>query len=407
MTGCATTPGADQGRQFRGTSGAIVWEVVDIGQVVSPDNRRMRWSYTVVLRETAGSPVQFENMERSSYSFGAEIVGGGVRTWPFRRRLEAKSEIRVPLTDSWGWTATSSGRIAFGGAATISPLIVEYRFRGTDGQARPTMVVVRVHLDRSVGKVVKPLETTGPLPPPRTLSDADLAILAGTWRGSYRVAEGNFDIPIEIAIRADGSFEASENEPVTNRYRGTLRIQDGKLTYSQRNDTGTLTLHEGSGQRFLAGHVTGQREGVAGAPPYTMNYAVRLESIVPSAATTRAPAPSSLPASAASLKGIYRGSLLIKRATGNEPTAFLLDVMLADPGTLSGTWKLGEGGGLATGYPLEKGKLRLRMLQSEPCEAEYTADVTITDDGAVLAGSLTGASTCGGPLTGPFSLFRQ
>ena len=49
----------------------------------------------------------------------------------------------------------------------------------------------------------------------------------------------DIDTPLEVIIRDDGSFEASENSPVTNRFRGTVSIRDGQVVYAQRNDSGT------------------------------------------------------------------------------------------------------------------------------------------------------------------------
>jgi hypothetical protein len=412
MTGCATTPGTPA---FRGTSGPVAWEVADIGQVVSPDKQRMRWSYTVVLRETVGSPIQFEHIERSSYSSGTEMIGSGVRLRPFRRRLEANSEIRLPFTESWGWARSSAASTAFGGAATISPLTVEYRFTGADGQARPITVVVRVRLDRSVGKVVKPLETTGLLPPAQTLRNDDLATVVGTWRGSYRATGSEFDIPVEFAIRADGSFEANENDPITNRYRGTLQIRDGKLAYAQRDDTGTLTLYKGAGKRFLAGHVSGQREDIAGAPPSTLSYTIRLESASPAipasgvdAQTQRAaaqPSPSTSP-TPSTLTGTYKGTVAGVQQ-GRSYTAVVSITLVQSGSQVSGTW-FTVGGASGTMAGTNVGPLRwdLRVDQAHPCRASFTGTATASEDGSNLGGTYTG-NGCAGPVNTSFTAVRQ
>ena len=95
------------------------------------------------------------------------------------------------------------------------------------------------------------------------------------WRGGYRMnLSGNeFDVPLEATIRADGSVEFGENDPVTNRFRGTLRVQDGRLAYSRGNDSGILILHESGGKRVLSGTVTMVRGGS------TSSYTVRLEAL--------------------------------------------------------------------------------------------------------------------------------
>jgi len=62
LSGCATGGGTGE---FRGTAGGVSWEVTDIGQLVSRDNQRFLWSYAVVLRETAGRAVRFDQVVHS------------------------------------------------------------------------------------------------------------------------------------------------------------------------------------------------------------------------------------------------------------------------------------------------------------------------------------------------------
>lgn len=276
-SGCATSA-IDGPSQVRGTAGPVAWEVTDMGQLVSLDGDRMLWSYVVVLRETAGTSIQFERMERDYYMPGLpgrEMRGGGLTSTPFRRSLAANSELRVPLSDNFGWTSSAP----FGGTATLRTLTVERRFIGADAQGRPITIVVRLHLDRSVGRLTTPLATAGPLPPPRILTAADLAGLAGTWRGSYRTNRGRneFDIPLEASIASDGSVELAEYEPVTRRFRATLSVRDGRLAYTAGNNSGTFDLHEGGGRRVLFGRISSPGEGG------TVSFTVRLETTAPAA----------------------------------------------------------------------------------------------------------------------------
>lgn len=271
LAGCASVSPGGPGREFQGASGPVAWEVVDIGQVVSTDGQRMRWTYRIVLRETAGSTVQFERLERGSRG-GPEAFGGALRPQPFQRTLWPNSEIREPFVETWGWASYSP---QFGGAATIGALNVEYRFVGKDAGGQGITVTVRVRLDRSIGKVARPLPATSPPGAARPLDPSDLETLAGTWRGAYRMLGGatSFDIPVEFTLRPDGSFEANENDPVTNRFTGTVRVLDGKLAYSQRNDRGTLSVHESDGRRTIFGQV-------GGPPGSPSTYTLRLE-VVP------------------------------------------------------------------------------------------------------------------------------
>jgi hypothetical protein len=252
----------------------VTWEVTDIGQLVSSTGQGMRWSFAIVLKETAGSVIQFERIEWGSYTVGTSHIGGTPVSRPFGRTLPANGELRYSTSESWGWHGPAQ---VFGGAATLPRLTVEYRFIGKTGGGQPVKALVRVHLDRNVGKVVTPLPTTGPLPPAKALAPGDLASLAGSWQGSYRIDQREFDIPLQVVIEPNGSFETAENDPVTIRSRGTLSIREERIAFSWGRDTGNVTLHEAEGRRILAGHVSGPRDSPAGAPPSTFGYTVRLE----------------------------------------------------------------------------------------------------------------------------------
>jgi hypothetical protein len=270
VSGCAMSPDGAS-RPPSGAAGPVAWEIIDVGQLVSPDNQRMRWSYVIVLREAAGSAVLFERVERSSRT-SIEMIGGTTESQAFARTLAAHGELRYATWDSWGWTR-ESGR-AFGGAATIAPLTVEHRFIGRTSGGQPVGVTTRIQLDRSVGKVVTPtLSASGPLPPPKTLQGAELPGLVGRWRGSHRADGDVFDVPTEIVIRSDSSVEVALNDPITSRFRATASIRDGALAYAGTPETGTLRLYERDGQRVLAGYVSAPRQG-SQAP---VGYTIRVE----------------------------------------------------------------------------------------------------------------------------------
>jgi hypothetical protein len=253
--GCATGGPTSQ-KAWHGQAGPVAWQITDIGQVNSRDGQRTRWSYVILLRETAGLPIRFERVERASYASGIDIIGGMPETFPFSRTLEPNSEIRLAYSESWGWAANTP---QFGGTAAIQPLIIEYRFVGQDANARPVSVPLRLRLDRSLGKPVTPPPATEALPPARRLGEEGLGSLAGTWRGSYRPDPGEFDVPLTFVIDRDGSIEVAENDPVTSRYRGTVSLRDGKLAYTEGRNAGDLTLHETGDTRILAGAVSGPR----------------------------------------------------------------------------------------------------------------------------------------------------
>ena len=260
VTGCGST-GGPAPATLQGASSGVAWEIVDIGQLASADNQRMRWSYVIVLRETSGSAVLFERVERSVRTT-IEMVGGSPESYPFARTLAVHGELRYATSDSWGWTR-ESGR-GFGGAATIPTLTVEHRFIGRTSGGQPVAVTARIHLDRSVGKIVTPTpSTSGPLPPRRVLKDSsDLATLAGRWRGSVRTDGREFDVPVEFTLEPDGTLRVALNDPVTERFRAAMSVRDGGLAYAGTNGvSGPFALHEQDGRRILAGYVTNPRQG--------------------------------------------------------------------------------------------------------------------------------------------------
>jgi hypothetical protein len=249
LAACATSPDGTAPR-LTGKSGSVAWEVVDMGRITRSDGMRLRWSYTIVLRETAGSAVQFESLEYGNLTHS--VATGGFRRSDFYRRIEAGKELRLSVVDSWGYSAAGSSR-QFGATAELSTMIVERRYIGKNVEGQPVVVPVRLELHRGSGRQSRqPASSEGPLPPPQLLQAADLGSLAGQWQGYYQAA--GFHLPMAATIGTAGSIEFAENDPVTNRFRGTLILQDGRLTYSGR-DSGELVLHQDGARRVLAGLV--------------------------------------------------------------------------------------------------------------------------------------------------------
>ncbi|HEY2991720.1 MAG TPA: ABC transporter substrate-binding protein [Methylomirabilota bacterium] len=85
------------------------------------------------------------------------------------------------------------------------------------------------------------------LPPVKAITD--VKSVAGQWDGLAFSTTGPSG-PFQWTIREDGSYEMSPMG-VT----GTLRVSDGKLLFrgALTGRTGSLTLHEGGGQRLLKG----------------------------------------------------------------------------------------------------------------------------------------------------------
>jgi hypothetical protein len=272
--GCATSRTAPE--RFTGTAGPISWQVVDIGQVVASENRGLRWSYTVSLTNTGGSSIRFEHVEHALRAH--DMIGGSLTRRPFERTLAPGAETRASFVETWQYRRGES--VPFGGSATLETLTVDRRFVGQDERGASVVVPVIMHFDRSVGKVSTPRPRVAP-PASDDVRPSDVTQLAGTWQGHYRRRDGLYEVPLRLEVSRDGSFEAFENDPVTNRFRGRLQVEDGRVKWQQGSDSGALTFHQGSGRRLLVGAFSGSR--TTAGTSYTVTWELWLEANLPTA----------------------------------------------------------------------------------------------------------------------------
>ncbi len=221
-------------------SGPVSWEVVDITQTVRSDGRGIRWDFLLVLRETKGRAIQFES--RESLMLGA--TKSAPRAVPYRERLAPNAELKLPLAS----TIQSSS-----GLPAAKSVTVRWVFTGKDDAGQPVSFEVRLPLDRGTGRrLPAPPVAPGPSALPR-IPVTTTTLVVGEWQGHYRTSDG-YDLPLRLVL-GEGSFEAWEADPVRRRFRGRLGVQDGQLTWSTSNSTGTLTLHDDGGKRVLAGRL--------------------------------------------------------------------------------------------------------------------------------------------------------
>jgi hypothetical protein len=345
LAACATSPDGAAPR-FAGKAGSVEWEVVDIGRITRPDGMRLRWSYTIVLREKAGSAVQFEALEFGIHTH--TVATGGFRRSEFSRRLEAGSELRLSTVDGWGWASESPGR-QFGSTAELGTMIVERRYIGKNAQGQTVAVPVRLELHRGSGRQSRqPASAVPPLPPTRLLQAADLGSLAGQWEGYYQ--RDGFHVPMAATVRDDGSIELAENDPPTLRFRAKLSMRDGRAAYTGR-ETGEFVLHQDGARRVLVGQVTQPPAGTAPA----LTLPIRLESASSTAATTAPPTPAGAaatlsaavpaiaPAIAHTVSGTYRGT--VSGDQQGRPYSGQITLTLVQQGDqISGTWLMAGGG---------------------------------------------------------------
>jgi hypothetical protein len=261
MAGCASVA-TDGPAKSQVSSGVVTWEVSDLGQIVSADGQRIRWSYVITIRNTGDRAIQLESVERAIFSDHPNATGGTPTSRAYSRRIDPRSALQYAANDDWGWRQTTPG-VVFGGAAALQAITAYRRFVSKDDGGAPIEIAVRVRLDRSVGILTKPPTNPGSLPAATTLgSSSDLTSLAGVWQGSYSQNASLLDIPIEVTILPDGKFQVAENVPVTNRFSGMVLVKNGGLEYSGNRDRGTLSLHEVAGRRMLVGQIAAP-EGAA------------------------------------------------------------------------------------------------------------------------------------------------
>ena len=146
LAGCAAVTSE---RELRGGSGQVAWEVIDVRQRMEESGTRMRWEYTILLRNHGKSAVIFERMDLALQSAeAASNVWGGIDSRSFTRHIDPNGELRVPRSDSWACPRCGASELPRFFAAGIIRWIT---FTGQDMQSMPIKVEVRIRLNGSVG----------------------------------------------------------------------------------------------------------------------------------------------------------------------------------------------------------------------------------------------------------------
>ena len=144
LVGCATSE-----RDLRGGSGQVAWEIIDVRQRMEENGARMRWDYTLVLRNRGVTVVTFERMELGVRAAGSvDDIWGGMDSRPFTGQLDPNRELRVSRSDSWGCPRCGPGELPRFFADGIIRAIT---FTGRDALGVPVKVNVQIRLNSGVG----------------------------------------------------------------------------------------------------------------------------------------------------------------------------------------------------------------------------------------------------------------
>jgi hypothetical protein len=117
----------------------VAWEVVGVRTEAVPDRQEIRWHYTLVLRETRGTAIQFDRLVHTTSRGEGRSTVAEER---FQRRLEPKSELRLSGSD-----AVTYGLAPDAPSTSLREGITVWRrFYGKDDKGRNVIVDVQFRL---------------------------------------------------------------------------------------------------------------------------------------------------------------------------------------------------------------------------------------------------------------------
>jgi hypothetical protein len=141
LAACAAAPP-------RGEADSIAWEVINAEQRTEEHGARMRWNFTIVLRNHGTTVVTFEQMDVGTQAKYSGNIRGGIQSRPFKGRLEPNQELRVSRSESWTCDRCGpSEAVRFFSQGFVQTIT----FTGRDALGVTVKVPVRVPLDSSFG----------------------------------------------------------------------------------------------------------------------------------------------------------------------------------------------------------------------------------------------------------------
>ncbi len=127
------------GGSLQGVSGPVTWEVVGVKTENLADRQELRWHYTLIIRETEGTGIQFERVVHSAASAQSRPQVAEER---FQRRLEPNAELRLSRSDG----ATYGGGAGADAATRREGLTIWRRLYGKDDKGKDVVIDIQFRL---------------------------------------------------------------------------------------------------------------------------------------------------------------------------------------------------------------------------------------------------------------------
>jgi hypothetical protein len=133
MAGCVPF-----GTTTEGTSGPIAWHVTDLKSTSVPGEVRGTYSFTLVLKESQGTPIIFTYRQDTIYASGVRVLRSVDQA--INLSLRPYGERRIPLIFTWGCTQEPCRN-----PGSVAP-IWEINLTGSDDNGKPVQVVIKIRL---------------------------------------------------------------------------------------------------------------------------------------------------------------------------------------------------------------------------------------------------------------------
>jgi hypothetical protein len=145
IAGCASL-----GVRTEGTSGPIAWHVTDLKSASVPRDAPGTYSFTLVLKETQGTPITFTYRKDTIYASNITVLNSEDRT--INLRFRPHEERRFPLTFSW---SCAGGIGDCRDPGSVAPMWT-INLTGTDEKGNPVKAVINIKLPHNPDTYRKP-----------------------------------------------------------------------------------------------------------------------------------------------------------------------------------------------------------------------------------------------------------